>query len=188
MVGPMLTCKDVGLQFEEQERLGSTPPSCHNKCNQCHPCMAVQIPSLRGGHNQLQPGRSRGSHNEHFDSSDVPALCDSTRKNCLGPFVELLKRLNSTAGSPPVTCVVSDGVMSFGIEAAEEIGVPEVQFWTASACSFMGYLHYRELIKRGIFPFKGVVINLHVNRWLLLLICLLKDLLQDVFSALNPMD
>ncbi|XP_057496081.1 linamarin synthase 2-like [Actinidia eriantha] len=82
-------------------------------------------------------------------TQDVPALCDSTRRNCLGPFRLLLQRL-----VPPVTCVVSDGIMSFAIEAAREIGVPEVQFWTASACSFMGYLHYRELISRGIFPFK----------------------------------
>ncbi|KAF7136524.1 hypothetical protein RHSIM_Rhsim08G0011900 [Rhododendron simsii] len=65
-----------------------------------------------------------------------------------------LPLLNSTPGVPPVSCVISDGLMSFGIEAAKEVGVPEVQFWTASACSFMGYLHYRELIKRGIFPFK----------------------------------
>ncbi|GFP85647.1 epidermal patterning factor-like protein 1 [Phtheirospermum japonicum] len=30
---------------EEKARLGSTPPSCHNKCNQCHPCSAVQVPA-----------------------------------------------------------------------------------------------------------------------------------------------
>lgn len=60
-----------GLQFEEKKRLGSTPPSCHNKCNQCHPCMAVQIPSLQS-HNQLEPGRSRVNHNEYFDSSALP--------------------------------------------------------------------------------------------------------------------
>ncbi|MCD9637794.1 hypothetical protein HAX54_021297 [Datura stramonium] len=30
---------------EEKSRLGSMPPSCYNKCNQCHPCMAVQVPS-----------------------------------------------------------------------------------------------------------------------------------------------
>ncbi|XP_058179556.1 linamarin synthase 2-like [Rhododendron vialii] len=84
----------------------------------------------------------------------VPLLGDSTRKNSLAPLVDLLRRLNSTPGVPPVSFVISDGLMSFGIEAAKEVGVPEVQFWTASACSFMGYLHYRELIKRGIFPFK----------------------------------
>ncbi|XP_057529141.1 EPIDERMAL PATTERNING FACTOR-like protein 1 isoform X2 [Amaranthus tricolor] len=31
---------------EEKTRLGSTPPSCYNKCNQCHPCTAVQVPTL----------------------------------------------------------------------------------------------------------------------------------------------
>ncbi|KAL5175610.1 EPIDERMAL PATTERNING FACTOR-like protein 1 [Glycine soja] len=34
------------LLFEEKNRLGSIPPSCHNKCNDCHPCMAVQVPTL----------------------------------------------------------------------------------------------------------------------------------------------
>uniref|UniRef100_A0A5B7AAB1 Glycosyltransferase n=1 Tax=Davidia involucrata TaxID=16924 RepID=A0A5B7AAB1_DAVIN len=87
-------------------------------------------------------------------TQDVPSLCDSTRKNCLAPFKELLLKLNSSSEVPPITCVVSDGIMSFAIKAAEELAIPEVQFWTASACSFMGYLHYRELIKRGIFPFK----------------------------------
>ncbi|KAL1833607.1 hypothetical protein ACET3Z_003258 [Daucus carota] len=33
------------LVSAEKSRLGSTPPSCHNKCNQCHPCMAVQVPA-----------------------------------------------------------------------------------------------------------------------------------------------
>ncbi|EXB29476.1 UDP-glycosyltransferase 85A1 [Morus notabilis] len=90
-------------------------------------------------------------------TQDVPALCDSTRKNCLAPFKELLLKLNSLAPEkvPPVTCIISDGVMSFAIKAGEELGIPEVQFWTASACSFMGYLHFDELINRGIIPFKG---------------------------------
>ncbi|KAI4330182.1 hypothetical protein MLD38_028485 [Melastoma candidum] len=34
------------FSFQEKTRLGSTPPSCHNKCNGCHPCMAVQVPSV----------------------------------------------------------------------------------------------------------------------------------------------
>ncbi|XP_057970608.1 linamarin synthase 2-like [Malania oleifera] len=89
----------------------------------------------------------------------VPSLCDSTRKNCLAPFRDLLAKLNSSAaaakeGVPPVSCIISDGVMSFAMKAAEEIGVPEVQFWTTSACGMMGYLQFRELVNRGIFPFK----------------------------------
>ncbi|CAA3029846.1 7-deoxyloganetin glucosyltransferase-like [Olea europaea subsp. europaea] len=88
-------------------------------------------------------------------TQDVPLLCDRTRKTCLLPFKALLSSLNSSPNAPRVTCVISDGVMSFAIRAAEDIGIPEVQFWTASACSFIGYLHYRELIKRGIFPLKN---------------------------------
>ncbi|KAL2240994.1 UNVERIFIED_CONTAM: Linamarin synthase 2 [Sesamum indicum] len=88
-------------------------------------------------------------------TQDVPALCDSTRKNCLGPFRELLSRLSERANVPPVSCVVSDGVMSFGMRAAEEMGIPEVQFWTASVCAFIGYLNFREILRRGISPFKS---------------------------------
>ncbi|KAG2309916.1 hypothetical protein Bca52824_021477 [Brassica carinata] len=36
---------------EVKARLGSRPPSCHNRCISCHPCMPTQVPTL--------PGRSR---------------------------------------------------------------------------------------------------------------------------------
>nr|POE69187.1 7-deoxyloganetin glucosyltransferase [Quercus suber] len=89
-------------------------------------------------------------------TQDIPALCDSTRKNCLAPFKELVLKLNSSESEVPlVTCIISDGFMSFAIKAGEELGISEVQFWTASACGFMGYLYFTELIKRGIIPFKG---------------------------------
>ncbi|KAL7611772.1 hypothetical protein Lser_V15G06818 [Lactuca serriola] len=87
-------------------------------------------------------------------TQDIPMLCDMIRKTCLVPFKELLQKLNSSAGDPPVRCVVGDGLMTFAIKAAKDFGIPEVQFWTASACAFMGYLQYREFIKRGIVPFK----------------------------------
>ena len=89
-------------------------------------------------------------------TQDIPALCDSIRKNCLAPFKELLLKLNSSESEVPlVTSIISDGFMSFAIKAGEELGIPEIQFWTASACGFMGYLYFTELIKRGIIPFKG---------------------------------
>ncbi|XP_062099778.1 linamarin synthase 2-like [Humulus lupulus] len=87
-------------------------------------------------------------------TQEVPPLCDATRKNCLGPFKELLHKLRSCSEVPPVTCIITDGIMTFGIKAAREFGIPEVVFWTASACSFMGYLQYDELVRRGIVPFK----------------------------------
>lgn len=99
----------------------------------------------------------------HTDSEDatqdIPALCDSTRKHCLAPFKELLHKLNNraveTGVNPPVSCIVSDGVMSFTLDAAEEMGLPEVIFWTTSACGFFGYAQYERLRKQGYIPLKG---------------------------------
>ncbi|KAM3224870.1 hypothetical protein ACQJBY_057934 [Aegilops geniculata] len=88
-------------------------------------------------------------------TQDIPALCKSTTETCLGPFRDLLARLNDPAtGHPPVTCVVSDVVMGFSMEAANELGLPYVQLWTASAISYLGYRHYRLLISRGLAPLK----------------------------------
>lgn len=33
---------------EDKSRLGSTPPSCHNRCNACNPCTPVQVATLPG--------------------------------------------------------------------------------------------------------------------------------------------
>ncbi|XP_062099250.1 7-deoxyloganetin glucosyltransferase-like [Humulus lupulus] len=87
-------------------------------------------------------------------TQDIPALCYSTPRHSLVPFKNLLAKLNSSPVVPPVTCVVSDGVMSFTLDAAEELGIPEVLFWTTSACGFMGYVHYKGLIERGLTPLK----------------------------------
>ncbi|CAI0549250.1 unnamed protein product [Linum tenue] len=87
-------------------------------------------------------------------TQDIPALCESTRRTCLPHFKGLLADLNSTAGLPPVSCIVSDGVMSFTLDAAADLGIPEVLFWTTSACGFLGYMHYRDLINRGLTPLK----------------------------------
>ena len=92
------------------------------------------------------------------DATQNPTmLCYHVPKHCLAPFRHLLAKLNSSPEVPPVTCIISDGIMSFALKAAEELGIPEVQFWTASACGFMAYLHHAELIQKGIFPFKGSV-------------------------------
>ncbi|XP_059636957.1 7-deoxyloganetin glucosyltransferase-like [Cornus florida] len=81
-------------------------------------------------------------------------LCESMPKNCGAPFRDLLGKLNSSDDVPPVTCVVSDGVMSFTLEVAEELGIPNVLFWTTSACGFLSYAYYRQLVEKGFTPFK----------------------------------
>ncbi|KAF8411439.1 hypothetical protein HHK36_003988 [Tetracentron sinense] len=53
-----LSVAPQGLLMEDKTRLGSAPPSCHNKCNQCHPCMAVQVPTLPI-RDRVEPGLGR---------------------------------------------------------------------------------------------------------------------------------
>ncbi|KAG8096515.1 hypothetical protein GUJ93_ZPchr0013g33790 [Zizania palustris] len=105
----------------------------------------------------LPPPPSSDADADADATQDIPSLCRSTRETCLPHFSRLLANLNADAvspESPPVTCVVSDVVMSFALDAAREIGVPCALLWTASVCSYMGYRHYRALIDKGVFPFK----------------------------------
>ncbi|CAA6658839.1 unnamed protein product [Spirodela intermedia] len=44
--------------------------------------------------------------------------------------------------------------MNFTLDAAKEIGVPEVWLCTTSACGYLCYLHFRELVDRGLTPVK----------------------------------
>ncbi|KAH7524369.1 hypothetical protein FEM48_Zijuj06G0112000 [Ziziphus jujuba var. spinosa] len=73
-------------------------------------------------------------------TQDVPSLSVATTNYCLAPFRELLHKLNdaaSSGGVPPVTCIVSDSIMSFTLDASKELGIPNVLFWTSSPCSFV---------------------------------------------------
>uniref|UniRef100_A0A2P2IQX9 Glycosyltransferase N-terminal domain-containing protein n=1 Tax=Rhizophora mucronata TaxID=61149 RepID=A0A2P2IQX9_RHIMU len=87
-------------------------------------------------------------------TQDVPALSDSTSRTCLAPFRNLLSRINDS-DVPPVTCIVSDGSMSFTLKAAQEFGIPEFLFWTPSACGVLAYTQYHLLVERGLTPLKG---------------------------------
>jgi hypothetical protein len=65
-------------------------------------------------------------NNEDDDvTQDIPTLCKSTTETCLEPFRRLLAEINgsaSTEGHPPVTCVISDVIMGFSIDAANTTG------------------------------------------------------------------
>ncbi|KAH7652798.1 UDP-glucuronosyl/UDP-glucosyltransferase protein, partial [Dioscorea alata] len=82
-------------------------------------------------------------------TQDLPSLCESLEVNCSSPLKDLIRRLSS-----PVTVIVSEVFMGFTSEVAEEFKIPLALFWTSSACGFMGYWHYRDLIERGLIPFK----------------------------------
>ncbi|XP_047315533.1 7-deoxyloganetin glucosyltransferase-like [Impatiens glandulifera] len=81
-------------------------------------------------------------------TQDIKSLCKSTTNNCLAPFKHLLPKIKQS-GAPTVTCIVSDGFMSLTVDAAEELGVPHVLFWTTSASGFMSFLQYTNLKDMG---------------------------------------
>jgi len=88
-------------------------------------------------------------------TQDIPALCESARRNFLGPFMELMKALNNETDSPRVTCIVSDGAMSFAAHAGHQSGIPVMLFYTHSGCGLLSYISFSELVKRGYSPLKG---------------------------------
>ncbi|KAL6660411.1 hypothetical protein ACP70R_001957 [Stipagrostis hirtigluma subsp. patula] len=94
-------------------------------------------------------------------TQDVPALCYSTMTTSLPRFKDLVASLNAEAQSaggegapPPVTCVVADSTMTFALRAARELGLRCATLWTASACGFITYYHYRHLVERGLVPLR----------------------------------
>lgn len=88
---------------------------------------------------------------------DLPALASSMPIHCLNSFTELIKKLCSSPDLPPVSCIVSDGVMSFTLKVAQEFNIPEILFFTMSACGMLGYLQFEQLIQKGYFPLKGLI-------------------------------
>ena len=94
----------------------------------------------------------------------IPSLCESIRKNCISPFLSRLHELNNRPDVPPVTCIISDGFLTFTITAAQQLGIPVILFFTLAACGFMGFYQFHILLEKGLIPLKGiyVVIYKHV--------------------------
>ncbi|KAL7617874.1 UDP-glycosyltransferase 85C1 [Lactuca sativa] len=80
---------------------------------------------------------------------DIGELCNSILTNCLAPFLDLVVRLDS-----PVTCIISDGLMPFTIDAAEKLRIPIMHFWTVAACAFMAFREGPNLVEKGVIPLK----------------------------------
>ncbi|XP_071737708.1 7-deoxyloganetin glucosyltransferase-like [Rutidosis leptorrhynchoides] len=87
-------------------------------------------------------------------TQDIASLCKSTYETCLGPFKTLIMKLNESRTMRPVSCIVADGSMGFTLDAADELGITEVLFWTPSACGFLAYTHYETLWEKGLIPLK----------------------------------
>ncbi|XP_059428673.1 7-deoxyloganetic acid glucosyltransferase-like [Corylus avellana] len=66
-------------------------------------------------------------------------------------FRDLLAEL-STKSERPVTCVIADGIMSFAVDIAKELGVRVITFWAFSPCCLWPFLCLPKLIEEGQLP------------------------------------
>ncbi|KAK6792463.1 hypothetical protein RDI58_011544 [Solanum bulbocastanum] len=80
-------------------------------------------------------------------TQDVPSLCEACKKSCLAPFKDLVTRLNDNSNFPSISCIVSNAAMSFTQQVSEELGVPNVGFWTSSDCSLWAFTQYPKLVE-----------------------------------------
>ncbi|KAF8397376.1 hypothetical protein HHK36_016289 [Tetracentron sinense] len=55
----------------------------------------------------------------------------------------------------PVTGIIADGIMSFAIDVAQDLGIPIFIFRTFSACCLWAYRCIPKLIEAGDLPFEG---------------------------------
>ncbi|KAI8526556.1 hypothetical protein RHMOL_Rhmol12G0005600 [Rhododendron molle] len=84
----------------------------------------------------------------------IPSLAESLTRNVLAPFLSLVSRLNddsaSTPGVPPVTCIVSDGFMSFSVTAGAELGIPVVVFFPCLPVVSWAFISFVIYWKKGL--------------------------------------
>ncbi|KAI4378736.1 hypothetical protein MLD38_016174 [Melastoma candidum] len=81
------------LTLQEKSRLGSTPPSCHNKCNICHPCMAVQVPST-----PFQKSRAASSGDAVVDEKPSSSRATTTTSGSISEYIDPSPSNNKPVG------------------------------------------------------------------------------------------
>ncbi|KAK9080819.1 hypothetical protein SSX86_000577 [Deinandra increscens subsp. villosa] len=85
-------------------------------------------------------------------TQNVYDICRSTQENCLEPFKKVVGKLSECFS--PVTCIVSDLLMGFTLDAAEELGIPEFIFSTGGAGALMCSQQFPTLLDKGFMPLK----------------------------------
>lgn len=129
-----------------------------------HHCHGFQVTFVHTEHNRRRLLRSRGPDAlagipgfrfaavpDSLPPSDVDASQD------MGALLFSLETLvphfrNLVSDLPPVTCVISD--IEHILVASKEMGLPCVTLWTTSACAFMAFQQFQQLVNRGIVPLK----------------------------------
>ncbi|GLT54695.1 hypothetical protein SLA2020_278750 [Shorea laevis] len=135
----------------------------------CHAGLHVTFINTDHNHRCLSHLQPLSTHfpTLHFDSisdglpADHPRTIQLMRelvfsvKAVMKPrFRDLLAEL-TTNSDRPVTCVIADGIMSFAIDIAKELGVRVMTFWAFSPCCLLFFLCLPKLNEDGQLPVGG---------------------------------
>ncbi|XP_059462891.1 7-deoxyloganetic acid glucosyltransferase-like isoform X2 [Corylus avellana] len=82
----------------------------------------------------------------------LPELISSIKSVTKPLFRQLLADSTRNSVCPAVTCVIADGIMSFAIDVAKELGIHVIAFRTFSACCLWSYFCLPKLIQEGQLP------------------------------------
>lgn len=66
----------------------------------------------------------------------------------MSPLRDLIARLNDTAANPPVTCMVSDAMLTYTQVLIEELEMPNVFVWQIAATGVVSFAHFRDQMKQ----------------------------------------
>lgn len=113
-------------------------------CNKTDDVRNIKFETVPDG---LPPHHDRSTQN-------LLELFQSMEDNAYIHFHKLMEKLQNHREVPPVTFIVTDGLLSKTQDIANQYGVPRVAFWTTSACGFMGFFAMPLLIKKGFLPLK----------------------------------
>nr|QZJ84680.1 UDP-glycosyltransferase 9 [Andrographis paniculata] len=70
-------------------------------------------------------------------------------------LIETTDALSDGGSRRRISCLIMDGVLSFAVPVAKEIGIPVIYFRTVGACSFWANYSFKEVIAAGEIPLKG---------------------------------
>ncbi|KAL4188543.1 hypothetical protein AMTRI_Chr08g160790 [Amborella trichopoda] len=85
-----------------------------------------------------------GLSNQEAREMDKVELVLVLNEKCRPPFRALMEDLQSRKGGVPVSCLITDAVMYFTQDLAEELGIKRMAFRTSSSTSTLGFQAIRE--------------------------------------------
>jgi hypothetical protein len=95
--------------------------------------------------------------NSHISATlNLLVLRQACGKSLLSPLRDLIARLNDTAANPPVTCMVSDAMLTYTQVLTEELEMPNVFVWHMAATGVVSFAHFRDQMKQLVTLLKGV--------------------------------